>query len=128
MTLAALAIAALLAQAGTTVEKHGEMIGPWVQTGAVGVIAWWILTKTLPKVNESADARQSAMLKALDDQRNTSSAAFRALTEDYREEMRLEREAHAKENAEFRQDLRVLADRIEWGANGRDRNSGGGRT
>lgn len=94
--------------------------GPWFQGGAVSVLAGlviWMITKTLPEMNRAADARTVAFLKAIDDQRNVGNLAFAALTRDYREEMKLEREAHARENAEFRDDLRALGDKIKW-ANG----------
>lgn len=120
-----LAIVAALLLAQTDAAGAGviEKIGPWAQLGGLGLFAWVLLTKTIPKINESADARTTAMLKALDDQRNTSSAAFRALTDDYRDEMRLEREAHHKEHTELRADLRAIADRIDWGSNGKDRST-----
>lgn len=120
----ALAIVASLLFAQADASGLGTL-GPWVQGGATTVLAgllMWLITKTLPKMNEASDARTVAFLKSIDDQRTTTNIAFRLLTEDYRDEMRLEREAHAKENEGTRADLRALTERLEWGANGRGPN------
>ena len=50
--------------------EHVPDIAPWLQLGFGFVVAWYLLTKAMPRAEERADKRDAAFLESLSKERD----------------------------------------------------------
>lgn len=72
-------------------------VAQWMQLGFAIAVAWFLLTKTLPKAEERADKRDAAFTEAMSKRDAALSAALEKQHLDHKEEGRIEREHHEKQ-------------------------------